>query len=236
MVLVFWLIRLRVSRLSSHYNSQHSVRLNVRGFTILLILRPGTVTEWTPLGRSVVVDYDVYESLPVADRWMAHATINVTRFFERYKRAFLKMVWMVVHDSNGAQGTAQWYITAETRQDEIDVLSSDEEYEQEEGLSIESDSGSSEGDNAEDVESSLSEDELDDLMRDAFEEDAALTAEAFRNAANEEADEDSADILTITAPVDHTTKHLLELGDWSQRTRVSHMCSGFLLEGSLPVY
>ena len=162
---------------------------------------------------------------------MAHATMNVTKFFERYKRAFLKMAWMVAYDPKGTQGTAQWYITAETRQDEIDVLSSGEKYEQKEGSSMASYSGSSDGDNADEVERSLSGGELENLMRDAYEEEAPQKTEVFREAAEKDADKELADRATLTPPIDHSTKHLLGLSNWSRKTKVSYFHGLLLLNG-----
>ena len=180
-----------------------------------------------------MADYEVYESLPPADKWMAHATMNVTNFLEHYNRKFLHMIWMVVYDPRGAQGTAQWYITAETRQDEIDLLSSDEEYEQEQDVSMDTDrseADSEDGGNTEEDDPSLSGGELDDLMGDAYGEDAAQQAEAFQKAANEDVGEDSNDKPTLIPPLDHTTKHSLRLSNLNPKPRVSHTCEVLFLK------
>ena len=77
----------------------------------------------------LMIDYADYEELPSTDKWMAHPTIDAASFFRLWKRKFERLVWMVSYDPQGEGGTAQWYITAQTQQDEEDILTSDDEFE-----------------------------------------------------------------------------------------------------------
>ena len=132
---------------------------------------------------------------------------------------------MPVYNPRGRAGTAQWYITASTPEDEEDILASDDEYEptdddgddeeeqQEEErdgrASVDRDDATSEG------SSPLSTEEVDELMEDAFGEESSLqkmTLESQVNIANE-------------APVSPTQVMLrgpshLDMNSFDRKTRV----------------
>ena len=120
-----------------------------------------------------MVDYEEYERIPTQDRWMAHATMPATAFFRLWKRKFEKLVWMAVYDPRGSAGTAQWYISAATPQEEEDMLASDEEFEAaaDEHGEVESESEGEDDDmNFEDGQ--ISKEEVDELMEDAYGKEA----------------------------------------------------------------
>lgn len=133
----------------------------------------GTVTEWTTMEHKIMVDYDVYEKFPTRDRWMAHATLPAPAFFQLWKRNFERLVWMAVYLPGGMAGTAQWYVTATTPHEEEDMLASDDEFEpavDKEGESEEEEE--SESDDVGSEEGQIPKEEADELMEDAFGEDA----------------------------------------------------------------
>ena len=130
----------------------------------------GTVTEWTIMEHKLMLDYDEYVKVPTQDRWMAHATMPATAFFQLWKRKFEKLVWMVIYNPQGLAGTAQWYRTATTPQEEEDMLPSDDEFRpdgdewDEDG--DETDSDGKDEDNEEGGR--ISTEEVDELMEDAY--------------------------------------------------------------------
>ena len=120
-----------------------------------------------------MIDYEEYENIPLPEKWMAHATMPATAFFRLWKRKFEKLVWMALYDPKGSVGTAQWYVTAGTPQEEEDMLASDDEFEpdaDEEGGS-ESD-GEEDGNVVRDEEEKIPNEEVDELMEDAYGEEA----------------------------------------------------------------
>ena len=135
----------------------------------------GTITEWTTLGHKIMIDYDDYEALPSQDKWMAHATMPAVEFLRTWKRKFERLIWMALHNPRGAAGTAQWFITAVTRQDEEDMLASDDDFEPNrdgsEGVGEDEDDFPTEDDSGDDREP-ISTEEVDGLMEDAYGEEA----------------------------------------------------------------
>ena len=122
-----------------------------------------------------MIDYDEYENLPPQDKWMAHATMPASAFFRLWKRKFEKLVWMALYDPKGRAGTAQWYISATTPQEEEDMLASDDDFEpdEDEHGGIEEDGSESDGDNdMSDGDGQISSEEVNDLMEDAYGEEA----------------------------------------------------------------
>ncbi|KAL8831395.1 MAG: hypothetical protein Q9170_005309 [Blastenia crenularia] len=137
--------------------------------------RDGTITEWTSMGHKIMVDYDEYERIPLQDRWMAHATMDATAFFKLWKRKFERLLWMPLYNSRGQAGTAQWYSTAQTKQDEEDLLESDDDFEPDSDEDGESDDGSSLSDDDDDVAEDrgyVSDEEVSGLAEDANIEEA----------------------------------------------------------------
>ncbi|MCJ1307671.1 hypothetical protein MMC25_001319 [Agyrium rufum] len=136
----------------------------------------------------MVIDND-YEKIPFPDRWMAHATTDMSTFFILWKRRFERLVWMPLYNCAGQARTAEWYITAVKRQQEEDLLSSDDEFEIDESDvdRVEGD-GESESEGQDDVnydddddEQQISEEELKGLMEDAFGEDAEQKLNKMRS-------------------------------------------------------
>ena len=122
-----------------------------------------------------MIDYDDYEALPTQDKWMAHATMPAVEFFRTWKRKFERLIWMALYNPRGAAGTAQWFITAVTRQDEEDMLASDDDFEPNgdgsEGVGEDEDDFTTEDDLGDDCEP-ISTEEVDGLMEDAYGEEA----------------------------------------------------------------
>ncbi len=131
-----------------------------------------------------MVDYEEYESIPTQDRWMAHATMPVAAFFRLWKQKFEKLVWMAVYDPRGSAGTAQWYISATTPHEEEDMLASDDEFEAaaDEHGEIESESDGEDDMRFEDGQ--ISKEEVDELMEDAYGEEAHQRRRELQSQAN----------------------------------------------------
>ena len=117
-----------------------------------------------------MIDYADYEKLPLSDKWMAHATMDAAPFFRLWKRKFERLIWMALYDPRGQGGTAQWYITAQTRQDEEDMLASDDDFEP--GVDEDDDDESDYDDDSEyddDDDESEEDDESEDVDKQATE-------------------------------------------------------------------
>ena len=122
-----------------------------------------------------MIDYEEYEALPGQIKWMAHATMPVTTFFRVWKRRFERLVWMALYNPRGAAGTAQWYISAVTRQDEEDMLASDDDFEPSECESDESEDGHGHSDGEDDLSDQgelIPNEEVNGLMEDIYGEGA----------------------------------------------------------------
>ncbi|KAM0798074.1 hypothetical protein BDR22DRAFT_964853 [Usnea florida] len=143
------------------------------GTSLLLDTQTGTITEWTIMEHKVMLDYDEYVKVPTQDRWMAHATMPATAFFQLWKRKFEKLVWMVIYSPQGMPGTAQWYHTATTPQEEADMLPSDDEFQPYREWHEVDDESESDGENEDNEEDRrISTEEVDELMEDAYGEEA----------------------------------------------------------------
>lgn len=119
--------------------------------------------------HKIMMDHEEYEALPRQNKWMAHATMPVTFFFRLWKQRFERLVWMALYDPRGAAGTAQWYISAVTRQDEEDMLASDDEFEPSDCESEETENGE---DDLGDEGRLIPSEEVDGLMEDSYGEKA----------------------------------------------------------------
>ena len=138
-------------------------------------LSSGSLTEWSMLGQTVMIDYEDYEKIPTSDRWMAHHTMHVTKFFQLWRRKFEKLIWMAVYDPRGQGGTAQWYSTANTPQEMEDMLQSDDDFDPGDGDELEvgaEEEGSLSSDHGKDEDvdddGQIEDEEVDDLMEDAY--------------------------------------------------------------------
>ncbi len=122
-----------------------------------------------------MIDYEEYEALPKQDKWMAHATLPATTFFRLWKRKFEKLVWMALYNPQGRAGTAEWYISAATLEEEEDMLASDDEFEPDghDNTSVDEDESGSDGEYVVDNEGAqIPSEEVDELMEDAYGEEA----------------------------------------------------------------
>ena len=122
-----------------------------------------------------MIDYESYENLPTQDQWMAHATMPATAFFPLWKRKFEKLVWMALYHPNGRSGTAHWYVSAWTPQEEEDMLVSDDDFELEEDEDEDVEEGGSESNGEDDTnngDGQIPHEEVDELMEDAYGEEA----------------------------------------------------------------
>ena len=127
------------------------------------------------MGHNVMIDYESYEDLPTQDQWMAHATMPATAFFPLWKRKFEKLVWMAIYNPQGRSGTAQWYSSTSTPQEEEDMLASDDDFEPDgdEEEDIEEVGSESDGeDDPNNGDRQIPHEEVDELMKDAYGEEA----------------------------------------------------------------
>lgn len=121
-----------------------------------------------------MLDNEEYEKLSLQDKWMAHATMPATAFFELWKQNFEKLIWIAIYCPWGAANTVEWYMY----NDEKEMPESDDDYDSAEdddydpdGEKIEDidedggESGSEDGMNMEDEQ--ILEEEVDELMGDA---------------------------------------------------------------------
>ncbi|KAL8821127.1 MAG: hypothetical protein Q9223_000782 [Gallowayella weberi] len=140
------------------------------GSALLLDTHTGSITEWSPIGHKIMVDCREYEEIPLPDRWMAYATMDATVFFKLCKRRFERLLWMPIYNPRGQAGTVKWYIAAKTREDEEDILDSDDDFEPDSDQDDESgDESSSSGDKNDFAEDSghISDAEVCRLVEDA---------------------------------------------------------------------
>ena len=123
----------------------------------------------------IMIDYEAYEKLPAHDKWMAHPTMGATAFFRLWKRKFERLIWMALYNPRGVGGTAQWYTTATSMQDEEDMLASDDDFDPDGDEHEVDDTGGSASEDEDDVneeDEPVSKEEVDDLVDDAYGEEA----------------------------------------------------------------
>ena len=134
----------------------------------------GTITECTIMEHKLMLDYEDYIKVPIQDRWMAHATMPASAFFQLWKRKFEKLVWMIIYSPRGLAGTAKWHRTATTPQEEEDMLPSDDEFQPDGDASHEvEDETELDGEDEDNEEGrQISTEEVDELMEDAYGEEA----------------------------------------------------------------
>ena len=122
-----------------------------------------------------MIEYGKYENIPTQDKWMAHATMPATAFFRLWKRKFERLVWMALYNPRGSAGTAQWYSYATTLQEEEDMLASDDEFEPDQDEHGDVEGGGSESNDNDDINDEdrrIPNEEVDELMEDAYGEEA----------------------------------------------------------------
>lgn len=166
-----------------------------------------------------MVVYEEYENIPTPDKWMAHATMPATAFFRLWKRKFERLVWMALYNPRGSAGTAQWYVSATTRQEEEDMLASDDEFEPDRDEHGDVEEGGSESDGEDDMhdeDGQISNEEVDELMEDAYGQEAhqrQMDLQSKENTAEEKAVD-----LPLSEPAD---QHQPNIRSLDRKTKVS---------------
>lgn len=123
-----------------------------------------------------MVDCEDYENLPTQDRWMTHPTMPAAAFFRIWKQNFEKLIWMAFYNPRGSAGTAQWCISSpELQEEEEDRLALDDDFEPDGDEQGDDDDGGSEPgreDDMDEEDEQIPDEELDELMEDAYGEEA----------------------------------------------------------------
>jgi hypothetical protein len=76
---------------------------------LILNTDEGTVTEFCQVGSHITVPYEEYEALPEVEKWMAHRTTPIKKFFENWTKKYEKLVWMLVPNPIGRPVTGRFY-------------------------------------------------------------------------------------------------------------------------------
>lgn len=122
-----------------------------------------------------MIDWEEYEEFPLENRWMAHPTWLVDGYFKLWKRRLERLIWMPVPQSQGT--TAEWYITIANRDEEEDMLASDDEFLLDREDIEYSDESGDDGEEEEHIEtkdssntaaSDIPDEEVEKLMQDAY--------------------------------------------------------------------
>ncbi|KAL8726296.1 MAG: hypothetical protein Q9166_006798 [cf. Caloplaca sp. 2 TL-2023] len=203
------------------------------GGWILADARNGTLTHYTPLEDHLTIPYAQYEALAPQDRWMAHPTMDAKAFVQFWIRRFEKLVWIPVPITDGNRvgtGKVDWYFTAETREEEEDLLAEDEEFEddgEEEKEDEEAKDYGEEGGREED-EVEVAEDELDSLWKDAYGEvEGRQRRDELECHEKELSEERPAD--SIRGTPSGRDRNLLDKSTWDAKTKVSQVLHSQLL-------
>lgn len=188
-----------------------------------------------------MLGYAEYEALPPADKWMAHATLPAPTFFDRWRRKLERLVWMPVWDSRfgevGGGGRVEWYATATTRVEEEEMLASDIEFELDEGNGSGSgDCGDESGDGGEgkegvnkekdegwENEGKISDEEVEELLVDAFgKEDAEQKRLEWEVQKQQDDDGEVTAASSLNPQQESTNRDLLDpnLSSLPRKTRV----------------
>lgn len=138
------------------------------GHYLLLDIIAGTITVWNPIYPGPPLPdslgFDAVEALDPVDQWMNYATLPVGDFFDKCRRAYEKLVWIPVPElrNGNSKGTARHYERISSRENQDYYLYSDEEYEDDC-----SSSSSASQNTTDDGNDSISNEEVDQLMKDA---------------------------------------------------------------------
>ncbi|KAI1153162.1 hypothetical protein F4825DRAFT_276611 [Nemania diffusa] len=152
------------------------------GIDLILDTITGSITVWSMLGRSVMVEPAEYEQLDKADQWMCYPTLPAVDLLKFWQARWEKLVWIPVYNPKGSLATASWWRRAIPCSDEEEyILNSDTEYDpMDDGSDVESGSSDSgaESEGGEDNTSAhvdegtskkvLSDKEVTELLADAF--------------------------------------------------------------------
>ncbi|KAJ8124180.1 hypothetical protein ONZ43_g35 [Nemania bipapillata] len=151
------------------------------GIDLLLDTQTGSITEWSMLGKGLMIDYAEYEGMDKADQWMCFPTMPVVEFFKLWQARWEKLVWIPVYNPKGGPATASWWYRAIPGSDEEEyILDSDAEYEPTDDEDDDSDSADSGAEDEGDEDDTsglayestskrtLTDQEVDELLEDAF--------------------------------------------------------------------
>lgn len=151
----------------------------------------GTITEYSVRSnRTVCLDADQYESLPLGDRWMAHSTLPATDFFRTWTNKYKKLEWMPFLKEGGEPGTALWFNRPKQEDLFDDDYSgdSDESYEPSSDDSEDDDYGSDDDPyeydseyESDDDDVPLDDDDLESKVQDLRIDEAGFTTERSEN-------------------------------------------------------
>jgi hypothetical protein len=136
------------------------------------------------------MDYAEYEKIDKAYRWMCYPTMPVVEFFKLWRARWEKLVWIPVQNPRRGPASALWWYRAIPGSDEEQyILSSDTEYEPTNDVDDEDSNSDSDAESNDDfsgggdVENSedmiLSDNELDDILEDAFGKEAQKKRQEF---------------------------------------------------------
>ncbi|KAL8634853.1 MAG: hypothetical protein Q9228_007593 [Teloschistes exilis] len=183
----------------------------------------GTLTHYHPLEDALTVPYAQYTSLPAQDRWMAHPTMPAIPFVNLWIRRYEKLIWMPVPIDNitagnrSGRGKVEWYFTAETREEEEDVLDEDEEFQDDDGEDGEEEEEGE--DDGEEEGEGIEREEVDDLWAEAYGEDEGR--QRRDEVGSQEilpSEEESPAHISREAPI-ATERHLLDKRSWDAKTK-----------------
>ncbi|OTA55680.1 hypothetical protein K449DRAFT_452636 [Hypoxylon sp. EC38] len=144
-----------------------------------------SVTQWAMLGGSLMFPYDEYEQLATEDKWMAYPTLPARDFFQLWQARWEKLVWLPVHSPAGGRATALWwYRVMPGSDDEEAILISDDEFTLNSDHGDDEDVSSSPESEEQDEgdEKALSDSEVNDILQEAFGEEAQSKRVEFASA------------------------------------------------------
>ncbi|OKL64467.1 hypothetical protein UA08_00997 [Talaromyces atroroseus] len=107
------------------------------GVALLLDMENSTITEYSVrIDRTIGLSTDEYELLSLEDRWMAHFTWPIAKFFDTWTQKYERLEWMPAYHDSSTAGTAVWFISptrgekdVDREDEEGDSEDSDESYE-----------------------------------------------------------------------------------------------------------
>ncbi|CAD0095162.1 unnamed protein product [Aureobasidium mustum] len=97
------------------------------GCYLLLDTQTGKITSYNIMANNIEGNWEEYERLADNDKWRAFPIAPVSQFFERWKKLYEKLVWMVappVDDSHGDGGI--YFTRADNTVEEDELLEADD--------------------------------------------------------------------------------------------------------------
>ncbi|KAI1415545.1 hypothetical protein F5Y13DRAFT_156256 [Hypoxylon sp. FL1857] len=154
------------------------------GVDLLLDTHTGTVTQWAMLGGGLILPYEEYEQLAKEDKWMAFPTLPARDFFKLWQARWEKLVWLPVHrPAEGRAGALWWYRVMPCSDDEEAILISDDDFTPHDDCGSDEDiTSTSEAEEDDEDEAALSDSEVNDILLEAFGEEAQNRRAEFASA------------------------------------------------------